>query len=138
MTDLVQITDRHHLRIEPAGEGVILIVLDHDEPGAVTIDFEDAEAADLYAAEHYGATAEGWGEVTLKPFDLIRVADTDPDPTLRGLTGHIVGLTDPVETAAWLDALEQVVCLKVADVVATGGVLPADQRPGAREIGDEG
>lgn len=110
-----------------------LRVLNHDDPDVPDPEpFIDAPAAMASAQARFGVAPADWSPVTLKAYDLVQVAQTDPEPDIRGLTGHIVGLVDPDQAAVLIHGQERVWCVHPAHLIPTGGTLPLDQRPDAR------
>lgn len=107
-----------------------LRVLGHDDVDPPSPEsFIDADAAMASAQARFGVAPADWSPVTLKAYDLVRVAETDPEADMRGLTGHIVGLVDPDQAAVLIHGQERVWCVHPAHLIPTGGTLPMDQRP---------
>ena len=132
MTDLVVITDTHHLRIEPETAGVRLVVMSHDAPGAETMPFMNAAVARAHCARMFDVDERVWQEVTLKPFDIVVVADSDPEADLRGRRGHVVSLVDPMQAGVMVYGLDCVWCIHPDHLIPTGEVLPESERPDRR------
>lgn len=110
-----------------------LRVLAHDTTDADPPEpFIDVGAAMASAQARFGPAPADWSPVTLKAYDLVRVAETDPEPDIRGLDGHVVGLVSPDQAAVLLHALETVWCVDPAHLIPSGGTLPLDQRPDPR------
>ena len=130
MTDQVLITETHHLRIQPAPTGVRFIAMHHDEVGLeAERDFPDLAAATAHAQAAYGVAPADWRPSPFEIYALVRILDTDPEAEIRGLTGHIVGLSTPDEVGVFIDALQEVWCVHPDHVVAAGGFLPETERP---------
>ncbi|MDO1558253.1 hypothetical protein Q0812_02255 [Brevundimonas sp. 2R-24] len=131
--DLVVITDTHHLRIQPREGGVRFIAMRHDQAGLEAEgDFADVASAKDHAATAYGVAEAAWRPAPFPPFALVRIDETDPETSIRGLSGHVAGLSDPEQVAVFIDQLERVWCVHPDHLIATGGFLPEDQRPGGR------